>query len=251
MGNRERIGMGARAGVVDLLGHAKERRQAQTRKGSTTDLAVGEDGLLRPRWALRSPELMKYYDTQWGVPLTDDEEMFRLLCLLIFQAGMLWGIAFEKGDVFDEAFGGFNPHKLAQFTEDDEARLLEDARLIRNRRKIRAVLANAKVVASLSGNISLAALVWHHRPAQTPHPQASAEIPRESVESQKLAHALRELGFTFVGPRICYSLMQSAGVVDTNLVGAHRRGCSGLWNEDGTVAHRLPVERSRQNGPVP
>lgn len=236
MDAEENLAGGAGTAISLLTRHQMQTQEAEGEDAGSADLVVGEDGLARPRWAVRSPTLTRYYDTHWGVPVTDDQQMFRLLSLLILQAGMMWGSSLEKADLFDDAFAGFDPEVLALFTVDDEARLLGDARLIRNARKIRAVLENAKVAHSLEGEVSLAELVWRHRPSTTPRPRHGSEVPAESRESAALAKELRELGFTFVGPRICYSLMQSAGVVDTNLLGAHRRGCSGLWNEDGTAA---------------
>lgn len=232
---------GTRGVMVTLLAPHPARHEGARRRAQL-ELVEGEDGLIRPGWAYRSKTLMDYYDTEWGVPIVEDDKMFRLLSLLILQAGLTWGTTLGNAEVLDEAFEEFDPLIVAGFTEQDAQRLLGDERLIRNKRKVHAVMSNAKVMASLEGGVSLAELVWAHRPERTPVPYASAEVPLESEESVALARAMRRLGFTFVGPRTCYSLMQGAGVVDTNLVGAHRRGCSGLWNEDGSVSRHLPIE---------
>lgn len=229
--------------MADLLSlHGGRAVSPPRAERMSAELVVGDDGLARPRWATRSPALKRYYDAEWGIPVTDDQEMFRLLSLLILQAGMMWGSSLGKAEALDEVFKGFSPAVLARFTADEEAAILRDPRVIRNGRKIRAIISNAKVVEALAGEVSLASLVWNHRPSSTPRPRHISEIAPESAESAALAKELRALGFTFVGPRICYSLMQSAGVVDTNLLGAHRRGCSGLWNEDGTPAYHLSIE---------
>lgn len=243
MSTNEKVKVATGVGPVNLLAlrGAKAMHPPRAERASA-ELVVGEDGLARPRWATRSPALRHYYDTEWGVAVTDDQQMFRLLSLLILQAGMMWGSSLAKADVLDEVFEGFSPAVLARFSADEEAAVLRDSRVIRNARKIRAIIANAKAFNALEGEVSLANLVWAHRPTSTPRPRDSSEIPSESKESAALAKELRGLGFTFVGPRICYSLMQSAGVVDTHLLNAHRRGCSGLWNEDGTPARHLPIE---------
>ncbi len=232
---------GAKGVMVTLLAPHPARSKGARRR-APLDLVEGKDGLVRPGWAYRNQNLMDYYDTEWGVPIVEDDKMFRLLSLLILQAGLTWGTTLGNAQALDEAFEEFDPLVVAGFTEEDEGRLLKDERLIRNKRKVRAILSNAKVMATMDGHVSLAELVWAHRPSHTPIPYGSADVPLESEESTALAKALRRVGFTFVGPRTCYSLMQGAGVVDTNLVGAHRRGCSGLWNEDGSAARHLPIE---------
>ncbi|MPN49850.1 DNA-3-methyladenine glycosylase 1 [bioreactor metagenome] len=109
-------------------------------------------------------------------------------------------------------------------------RLLADPGIIRNRRKIEATITNARATVALREHGGLVGLVWSFRPATTPAPRTLAETPTRSAESEALAKALRRAGFVFVGPTTMYALLESVGVLDTHLVGSHRRGSSGVWS---------------------
>jgi DNA-3-methyladenine glycosylase I len=205
------------------------------------DVVVGADELARPRWAARNAAMMRYYDNEWGVPVWQDKQVFRILSLLILQAGLFWGSALARAEELANLLGGFDPVTLAQFSDEDVEALLANPQMIRNGRKVRAIVHNARTLES--SNPGLAKLVWSFQPETTPRPQALEEVPVESPQSSALARELKSLGFIYVGPRICYSLFQCIGVVDTNLVGTHRRGASGLWAEDGArLAARTPVD---------
>ncbi|WOQ16063.1 DNA-3-methyladenine glycosylase I [Raineyella sp. W15-4] len=194
------------------------------------DLVVGEDGLARPVWAAADPLLREYYDTEWGVPIRDERGMFEKLSLEAFQSGLSWLTILRKRPAFRAAFDGFVPDRVADYTEADVARLLTDPGIVRNRRKIEATIANARATVALRERGGLVELVWSFRPADTPAPRTLAEAPTRSAESEALARALRREGFVFVGPTTMYALMESVGVVDTHLVGSHRRGSSGVWS---------------------
>ena len=194
-----------------------------------TDLVVGADGLARPAWATKDPLLQEYYDTEWGMPVRDETGLFERISLEVFQAGLSWLTILRKRVAFHAAFDGFDPDVVAGYGEARIAELLTDAAIIRNRRKIDAVIGNARATIDLRERGGLADLVWSFRPAATPRPVRHADIPTTSTESAALARALRAEGFAFVGPTTMFALMEAIGMVDTHLVGSHRRGTSGVW----------------------
>ncbi|MDI6943154.1 DNA-3-methyladenine glycosylase I [Microbacterium barkeri] len=196
---------------------------------ASADLVIGPDGLGRPRWAA-SDELMRaYYDTEWGMPVRDETGLFERLSLEAFQSGLSWATILRKRPAFREVFAGFDPDAVATFDESDVERLLGDARIIRNRAKILATIGNARATVELRAEGGLVDFIWSHRPAQTPAPTSYAEIPTTSLESIALSKALKKRGFRFVGPTTMFALMEAVGIVDTHLVGSHRRGTSGVW----------------------
>ena len=195
---------------------------------------------VRAAWADTDPLLTEYYDTEWGMPVRDDAGVFERLSLEAFQSGLSWLTVLRKREAFRTAFAGFDPDCVAAFDADDLDRLMNDPGIIRNRRKIEATLSNARAVLELrrTGE-SLAELVWSFMPDRSPAPLVDAEVPATSPESVALAKELKRRGFVFVGPTTAYALMSAIGIVDAHLVASHRRGCSGLWNPDGT--RRAPV----------
>lgn len=193
------------------------------------DVVVGEDGLARPPWAATDPLLREYYDTEWGMPVTDEAGVFERLSLEAFQAGLSWVTILRKRPAFREAFAGFDPDAVAAFGEDDFERLMADPGIVRNRAKIRATFRNAAATVALREEGGLAELVWSFRPDSTPAPRTLAEIPTASPESRALARELKRRGFAFVGPTTMFALMEAIGIVDTHLVESHRRGSSGIW----------------------
>src|SRR5687768_659705 len=192
---------------------------------------IGDDGLARPTWAATDPLLRDYYDTEWGMPVRDETGLFERLSLEAFQSGLSWATILRKRPAFRAAFAGFDPDVVAGFGPQDVERLLGDPGIVRHRGKIEAAVGNARATVALRADGGLAELVWSHRPAGTPSPLALAEIPTRSPESEALAKALRARGFRFVGPTTMYALMEAVGIVDTHLVGSHRRGSSGVWPE--------------------
>lgn len=194
------------------------------------DLVVGADGLARPRWAASDELLRAYYDTEWGMSIRDETGLFERLSLEAFQSGLSWATVLRKRPAFREAFAGFDAEAVAAFDGDDVERLLSDARIIRNRAKILATIGNARATVALREEGGLVDLVWRHRPSETPAPTTHAEIPTTSPESVALSKALKARGFRFVGPTTMFALMEAVGIVDTHLVGSHRRGTSGVWS---------------------
>lgn len=192
-------------------------------------LVVGADGLARPVWAARDEQLRDYYDTEWGMPVRDERGVYERLCLEGFQSGLSWATILRKRPAFREAFREFDPDLVARFDESDIERLLLDPSIIRHRGKIAAAITNAQATLALRERGGLAELVWSFQPAQTPRPHTLAEIPTQSPESVALAKTLKKHGFVFVGPTTMFALMEAIGIVNTHLVGSHRRTAAGVW----------------------
>ena len=198
-------------------------------------MQVQTDVLVRAGWAETDPLLREYYDTEWGVPIRDETGVFERLTLEAFQAGLSWLTILRRREAFREAFAGFSVDRVAEFDEVRVEALMQNASIIRNRRKIEAAVNNARVVQRLrDGGESLSAIVWSFMPERSPAPETDAAVPSTSAEATELARELKRRGFSFVGPTMAYALMTAIGIVDVHLVSSHRRGCSGLWNIDGS-----------------
>ncbi len=189
-------------------------------------LATGDDGRIRCAWGAGDPLYAAYHDDEWGRPLRDENALFGLLCLEAFQSGLSWLTILRKRPAFLAAFDGFDPAAIARYGDDDVARLMADAGIVRNRAKIDAAIANARALVAMHGEgETLVDLVFSFAPAAGSDERPVAryaslgEIPSETRSSKALAKALRQRGFRFVGPVVAYALMQSAGVVDDHLEG--------------------------------
>jgi len=200
-----------------------------SRSAEDPGIVVGDDGLARPGWASVDPMLRDYYDTEWGMPVRDEQGMYERISLEAFQAGLSWATILRKRPAFRTAFDGFDPERVAHYGQAEIERLMADAGIVRNRAKILAAITNAKATIRMRDNGGLAAFVWSFQPPETPAPRTSAEIPTTSPESLALSKALRKEGFAFVGPTTMHALMEAVGIIDTHLIGSHRRGSSGVW----------------------
>jgi len=196
----------------------------------------GEDGLPRTPWGNGNALLQAYYDEEWGRPVTSETGLYERLTLEAFQSGLSWLTILRKREAFREAFAGFDPEAVAAFGEADVERLMTDAGIVRNRRKVEAALSNAAATLALREDGGLPRLLWSFRPETTPLPRTPAQVPGSSPESKAMSKELKRRGFAFVGPTTMFALMEAVGIVDTHLIGSHRRGVSGLWKEDGTRA---------------
>ncbi|MCH8570132.1 DNA-3-methyladenine glycosylase I [Nesterenkonia sp. AY15] len=194
----------------------------------TSGPAIGPDGLPRTPWALGSAMMLRYYDTEWGMPIRAEHGLFERLSLEGFQAGLSWSTILVKRENFRAAFAGFDPEVVADYAEEEILRLLDDAGIIRHRGKITATIGNARATLALRDRGGLSALIWSYKPEQTPVPQTMEQVPTRSAESEALARRLKAEGFRFVGPTTAFALMEAIGMVDTHLVGSHRRGASGI-----------------------
>ena len=170
-------------------------------------------------WGDGDPLLAPYHDDEWGFPVLDERGLFEKLSLEAFQSGMSWRTILNKRPAFRAAFADFSPDAVAAFDATDVERLLADARIVRNRRKIEATLANARATVALRGDGEpLDALVRRHAPdPQPPPPPAWADVPSTRPESVALARVLKGRGFRFVGPTTLYALMQACGLVNDHL----------------------------------
>lgn len=167
----------------------------------------------RPAWAEANDLLRDYYDTEWGFPVTDAAGVYERIVLEGFQSGLSWETILRKRPAFRTAFRGFDPAKVARFTERDVTRLLADAGIVRNRRKIEAAITNARTTVALAAEgVDLGELVWSFRPAD---PRRHAEVaPSRSPESEALSKELKRRGFVFVGPVTMYALMEAIGILE-------------------------------------
>ena len=179
----------------------------------------GPDGRPRCPWgAGPAADYVSYHDEEWGRPLRGDAELFERVSLEAFQSGLSWLTILRKRPAFRAAFAGFDPAVVATFDADDEARLLADAGIVRNRAKVAATIANARAVLALDG--SLTELLWSFAPDPPgPAPRTPSDVPAVTPESTAMAKALKRAGFRFVGPTTAYALMQATGMVNDHLAG--------------------------------
>lgn len=192
-------------------------------QGASGGVVVGADGKARCPWGLSTPEYVAYHDTEWGVPVRDERGLYERMMLEAFQSGLSWITILRKRDGIRDAFARFDPDIVARFTEKDVARLMHDARIIRNHRKIQAAITNARAVLSLRDGAGLPELIWSHQPDPVPAPKTVHEVPGSTPESIALAKALKKAGFVFVGPTTVYAMMQAVGMVNDHLSGCHCR----------------------------
>ena len=190
-----------------------------------SSLIVGDDGRPRCAWAGNDAEYQRYHDEEWGTPLHGDRPLFEKLSLEGFQAGLSWITILRRRPAFRELFHGFDIDAVAAMDEADQARLMQDARIIRNRAKIEATISNARIVAELVREKpgALDQLMWSFAPAPRGHlPKDFSEIPAVTPESTAMSKTLKKLGMRFVGPTTLYALMQSSGMVDDHFEGCWR-----------------------------
>jgi DNA-3-methyladenine glycosylase I len=197
-----------------------------TEGGPAAGLVTGPDGRDRCWWAAATPDYQAYHDDEWGVPVHGDAAVFERLSLEAFQSGLSWLTILRKREAFRAAFAGFDVATVAGFGPADEARLLTDAGIVRNRAKIAATVANARAAATLlagDGPGALDRLVWSHAPERSPAPGGPGDVPATTPGSVALARALKAAGFRFVGPTTAYAAMQAMGLVDDHVAGCHAR----------------------------
>ncbi|MFP5372535.1 MAG: DNA-3-methyladenine glycosylase I, partial [Actinomycetes bacterium] len=144
-----------------------------------------------------------------------------------FQSGLSWLTILRKRPAFRAAFAGFAIDAVAAFTDADEARLVTDAGIVRNRAKIAAAVRNARAALDLPEGLS--DLLWSFAPDPRAHPRPAtlADVPATSAESVAMAKALKRRGFVFVGPTTAYALMQATGMVDDHVADCFRAGTGG------------------------
>jgi DNA-3-methyladenine glycosylase I len=184
---------------------------------------TGDDGLARCPWAGGPGVMRDYHDREWGIRVRGEAAYLERLTLEAFQSGLSWSTILNKRDAFREVFHGFDADAVAAFGPDDEARLMQDARIVRNRAKISAAVVNARATVALRQAEGLEALVLSYAPEPAPAPVTTEEMQTVSAESKALSKELKKRGFAFVGPTTMFALMEAIGLIDNHLPGCYRR----------------------------
>lgn len=185
-----------------------------------------EDGLSRCQWPGNDELYINYHDTEWGVPLEGDQEMFERICLEGFQAGLSWITILKRREGFRKAFKNFDIKKVAKFSELDVERLMNDEGIIRNKAKILSAIKNANIVLEMTKQgESISEIVWQFAPPahKRTSPAKNFEWLAISPASEAISKELRSRGFGFVGPTTMYALMQSIGMINDHAPGCFRR----------------------------
>jgi len=176
-------------------------------------------------WASSDPLYIRYHDREWGVPEHGDRRLFEFLILEGAQAGLSWITILRKREGYRRAFADFDPERVARFQRRDVTRLLRDEAIVRNRLKIDASIRNARAfleVCETDGSFDH--FLWRTidgRPIQNQWKKLG-EVPAETRESRALSRELKERGFRFVGPTICYAFMQAVGLVNDHVIECFR-----------------------------
>lgn len=172
-------------------------------------------------WCNDDPLYIAYHDHEWGVPLRDPQQLFELLVLEGFQAGLAWITVLKKRQRYREVLFGFDPQRLAQLSDAEIELLMQDAGIIRNRLKLKAARQNAQAWLAQADPV---ALLWSFvgDVQQINHFQDRSQVPAITPQAEAMSKALKKAGFTFVGPTICYALMQSSGMVMDHTTDCHR-----------------------------
>jgi len=169
--------------------------------------------------------MIAYHDTEWGVPVHDDRQLFGKLVLDGFQAGLSWAIILRKREAFLRAFDGFDPDRMARYDARRVAKLLRDPGIVRNKQKVRSAVTNARAFLKMKdAGESFDAFLWQFVGGTPKHNSRKTlrGVPAETKESIAMSKALVERGFKFVGPTICYAFMQAVGMVNDHLVTCFR-----------------------------
>ncbi|ASN59150.1 DNA-3-methyladenine glycosylase I [Latilactobacillus curvatus] len=172
-------------------------------------------------WMYDSPELLAYYQTEWGKPEHDDQRLFELLCMELYQAGLSWRTVLNKRAAFRTAFKDYEIAKVAQMTPTEIEQLLTNPAIIRNRAKLNATVNNAQALLALQKSAgSFDQYLWGFVDGQpiVNRPRTWADVPAKSELSTQISKDLKRRGFQFVGPVIIYSFLQGAGVIDDHLM---------------------------------
>jgi DNA-3-methyladenine glycosylase I len=185
------------------------------------------DNLTRCPWCVDHPLMMRYHDTEWGMPVHDDRKLYEFLVLDAAQAGLSWRTVLLKRENYRRCFDQFDPHKVSRYTERQMAKLMQDPGIIRNRLKIRSATINARALLKLQEECgSFDRYLWQFvggKPRVNLFKTLS-QVPATSPESDAMSKDLKKRGFTFVGSTICYAFMQAAGLVNDHLITCFRHG---------------------------
>lgn len=178
--------------------------------------------------------MILYHDEEWGVPVHDDRRLFEFLVLEGAQAGLSWETILRKRERYRRVFYGFDPERVARMRQPAIEKALQDPGIVRNRAKVESTVSNARAFLAVQKEFgSFDAFIWQFTGGKTLHRRGRAAIAT-SPQSEALSKALRERGFRFVGPTICYAFMQAVGMVND-----HAADCA--WY-DAAVPGRIPLE---------
>ena len=181
---------------------------------------------VRCSWAGSDPDYVRYHDDEWGVPVHDEVRLFEMLILEGAQAGLSWSTILRKREGYRRAFRGFDPKKVARMTEADQARLLLDEGIVRNRAKISSTVGNAKAFLAIQKEHgSFDAWLWGFvdgHPVQG-RPASMKDVPASTELAVRISKDLKKRGFRFVGPTIVYAYLQAVGVVNDHVAGCYRQ----------------------------
>lgn len=180
---------------------------------------------IRCPWPSDDSLMIKYHDTEWGVPLYNDRKLFEFLVLDAFQAGLSWAIILKKRENFRKAFDNFSPEKIAQYTQRDVSKLLSNEGIVRNKLKINATITNAREFLKVKKEFkSFAKYIWQFTDHKTRQNKIKVlrEIPTKTKESDAMSKDMKKRGFKFVGSTICYAFMQAAGMVNDHAIDCFR-----------------------------
>jgi DNA-3-methyladenine glycosylase I len=185
------------------------------------DVIIGYDGKPRCAWvgAGDTPSV-RYHDDVWGRRTYDESALFEALTLGVFEAGLSWSIVFGKREAFRRAFHGFDVGQVAEMTQRDVDRLVQDPSIIRNRSKIQATVDNARAIRSASP--SLGALARSYESTRKRAPRSIADLPASTPQAEAFAKQLKSQGYRFVGPTSVYAFMQNVGVINDHIHGCFR-----------------------------
>ncbi|MFN2483664.1 MAG: DNA-3-methyladenine glycosylase I [Candidatus Limnocylindria bacterium] len=191
-------------------------------------IVVDSDGVARCWWGASDTLYVEYHDAEWGFPQGDDDRLFEKLCLEGFQAGLSWLTILRKRATFRAAFDVFDFHRVAAYGAAEVERLMADAGIVRNRRKIEATIANAGRAVELADEFgSLAAFVWRYAPDPKSRPERMTRDVLSSLtsspESVALSGELKRRGWSMIGPTTAYAFMQAVGIVNDHLDGCAAR----------------------------
>lgn len=179
----------------------------------------------RCEWAGSDPLYVAYHDDEWGVPVHDDRKLFEMLMLEGAQAGLAWITILRKRENYRQAFDGFDPAKIARYTDRRLQKLLNNEGIVRNRLKVAAARKNARAFLEVQNEFgSFDEYIWQFvggKPVQNRR-RTMKDLPAMTSESDAMSKDLKKRGFTFVGSTICYAFMQAVGMVNDHVVGCYR-----------------------------
>jgi len=199
------------------------------REGAADDgVVLGLDGIVRCPWCRGSADYVRYHDEEWGRSVRGDTAIFERICLEAFQSGLSWLTILRKRPMFRLAFAGFDPRAVAEFDSSDVDRMIDDAGIVRNRKKIEATIGNARAVVNLledAGDGALDALFWSYGSgSRVRRPASMKEIAAATEGSRAMSAHLKGIGLRWVGPTTMYAAMQACGVVNDHLIGCAAGG---------------------------